>query len=95
MNKKPVIIDLNIDLNVPTVSSQLNLSIIGSYMEFLLFHRNHLPFNFASFDLLVKQKRKIHDDSNNWSAFKVQRQLELAQETIDSINLVKEVSTEI
>lgn len=93
MSKKTVISEITIDLNVPPVSRALNSKIIGGFLEYILFFRNLIPFNFQIFNMLVLQKlQKINQATDNdWNTFKIQRQLELAKETINSINKFKEV----
>lgn len=98
MSKKVVITDVNVELKVPSVSKALSSKIIGCFIEYISYIRNQIPFNFQIFNLLIQKKLyKLNEDNddNDWHKFKVQRQLELATETINSINKIKEVTFHI
>lgn len=84
MDIKKVEIDLRIK-----PSSDVATKIIHSLLDFLLHSRHQIPFQLRIFQQLVDHQLKDECRKKDW---KIERQLKMAIETIERVNLMKNVS---
>lgn len=84
-------VDLNAKCSFYTYDTSARILI--AIIEFLLFHRNQLPFPYATFKFLVKKFTEDNPEPKNeeWNDYLVKKQRDLAETTLDSLNTISKV----
>lgn len=81
-----------IEVNLQLRPSQDFLNkLLSSLLDYLLFSRSQIPFHFELFKKFVENKRLTVDDSEKKSNWKVEKQMKLANETLENILIMKQV----
>lgn len=78
--------DIKLDLNFK-VSPEFSCVLIKGIVEYLLYYRHQIPFNFELFEKLIKNKKE--EEAN---CFKKLKLLNLARHTYEGICGIKTVS---
>lgn len=84
-------VDLNAKCSFYTYDTAARILI--AIIEFLLFHRNQLPFPYATFKFLVKKFTEDKQEPKNeeWNDYLVNKQRDLAETTLNSLNTISKV----
>jgi hypothetical protein len=70
-------------------SPEIAKKILGNLLDCLLHSRQQIPFQFSTFQRLFVNKTRNEDKKKDW---RIEGQLKIAGETIDKINIMRNVS---
>lgn len=83
--------NINIDLNIKP-SKELGRKLMLSLFDYFLHSRSQIPFHSELFRKFVETKTKICDNEIKKQDWKTEQQLKLANETVERMGLLKQVS---
>jgi hypothetical protein len=72
-------------------SKDLLNKLVISLLDYFLFSRSQIPFNFELFKKFIESKKPSDNGDDKKPNWKTEKQLKLAVETLEKINSLKEV----